>query len=80
MLDVKLLRTDFEGVKAALAKREKDYHLEKFTELDKTRRELLGQVEELKSKQNSDSKEIPKLKKEGKDTTELMAEMAFRRN
>ena len=75
MLDVKLLRTDFEGVKAALAKREKDYHLEKFTELDKTRRELLGQVEELKSKQNSDSKEIPKLKKEGKDTTELMAEM-----
>ena len=75
MLDVKLLRTDFEGVKAALAKREKDYHLEKFTELDKTRRELLGQVEELKSKQNSDSREIPKLKKEGKDTTELMAEM-----
>ena len=75
MLDVKLLRTDFEGVKAALAKREKEYHLEKFTELDKTRRELLGQVEELKSKQNSDSKEIPKLKKEGKDTTELMAEM-----
>ena len=75
MLDVKLLRTDFEGVKAALAKREKKYHLEKFTELDKTRRELLGQVEELKSKQNSDSKEIPKLKKEGKDTTELMAEM-----
>ena len=75
MVDVKLLRTDFEGVKAALAKREKDYHLEKFTELDKTRRELLGQVEELKSKQNSDSKEIPKLKKEGKDTTELMAEM-----
>ena len=75
MLDVKLLRSDFEGVKAALAKREKDYHLEKFTELDKTRRELLGQVEELKSKQNSDSKEIPKLKKEGKDTTELMAEM-----
>ena len=75
MLDVKLLRTDFEGVKAALAKREKNYHLEKFTELDKTRRELLGQVEELKSKQNSDSKEIPKLKKEGKDTTELMAEM-----
>ncbi len=75
MLDVKLLRTDFEGVKAALAKREKDYHLEKFTELDKTRRELLGEVEELKSKQNSDSKEIPKLKKEGKDTTELMAEM-----
>jgi seryl-tRNA synthetase len=75
MLDVKLLRSDFEGVKAALAKRHKNYNLDVFTDLDKTRRELLQQVEELKSKQNADSKEIPKLKKEGKDTTALMAEM-----
>ena len=75
MLDVKLLRTDFDKVKAALAKRNKEYNLEAFIDMDKTRRELIGQVEELKSKQNADSKEIPKLKKEGKDTTELMAEM-----
>jgi len=75
MLDVKLLRSDFDAVKAALDKRNKDYNLEQFIELDKTRRELIGQVEELKSKQNAASKEIPKLKKEGKDTTELMAEM-----
>jgi seryl-tRNA synthetase len=75
MLDVKLLRTDFDAVKAALDKRNKDYHLEQFVELDKTRRELIGQVEELKSRQNADSKEIPKLKKEGKDTTALMADM-----
>ncbi len=75
MLDVKLLRSDFEGVKAALAKRHKDYNLDVFADLDKTRRELIQQVEELKSKQNADSKEIPKLKKEGKDTTALMAEM-----
>lgn len=75
MLDVKLLRSDFEGVKAALAKRHKEYNLDVFADLDKTRRELIQQVEELKSKQNADSKEIPKLKKEGKDTTALMAEM-----
>ena len=75
MLDVKLLRNDMDRVKQALAKRNKDYHLDDFVELDKTRRELIGQVEELKSKQNADSKEIPKLKKEGKDTTALMAEM-----
>ena len=75
MLDVKLLRNDMDKVKAVLAKRNKDYHLDDFVELDKTRRELIGQVEELKSKQNADSKEIPKLKKEGKDTTALMAEM-----
>lgn len=75
MLDVKLLRTDFDKVKTALAKRNKEYNLEAFVDMDKSRRELIGQVEELKSKQNADSKEIPKLKKEGKDTTELMAEM-----
>ena len=40
MLDVKRFREDFDGVKAALAKRHKDYHLEKFTELDEKRRAL----------------------------------------
>lgn len=75
MLDMKLLRTDFDKVKASLAKRNKEYNLEAFVDMDKSRRELIGQVEELKSKQNADSKEIPKLKKEGKDTTALMAEM-----
>ncbi|MCI1930185.1 MAG: serine--tRNA ligase, partial [Clostridia bacterium] len=71
----KLLRTDMESVKAALAKREKDYHLDDFTAIDLQRRELIGKVEELKAKQNADTKEIPKLKKEGKDTTALMADM-----
>ncbi|MCI1999420.1 MAG: serine--tRNA ligase [Clostridia bacterium] len=75
MLDIKLLRTDMESVKAALAKREKDYHLDDFTAIDLQRRELIGKVEELKAKQNADTKEIPKLKKEGKDTTALMADM-----
>lgn len=75
MLDVKDLRNNFDAVKAALDKRHKDYHLEQFKDIDAKRRELIGQVEELKSKQNADSKEIPKLKKEGKDTTALMAEM-----
>ncbi|MGL4791121.1 MAG: serine--tRNA ligase [Anaerotignaceae bacterium] len=75
MLDVKLLRSNFEQVKAALAKRNKDYNLEIFIDLDKSRRELIGEVEELKMKQNAASKQIPALKKEGKDVTELMAEM-----
>lgn len=75
MLDVKDLRNNFDGVKAALAKRHKEYQLEKFVDLDLKRRTLIQEIEELKAKQNTDSKEIPKLKKEGKDTTELMAEM-----
>ena len=44
MLDVKLLRTDMDAVKAALAKRNKDYHLDDFTEMDITRRELIGRA------------------------------------
>lgn len=75
MIDIKLLRTDFEQIKQALAKRNKDYNLDQFLELDKQRRELLQKVEELKSKQNSDSKQVPILKKEGKDASALLQEM-----
>jgi len=75
MLDAKRLRTDFETVKDLLNKRHKDYHLEKFIEMDSKRRSLLQEVEELKNKQNIDSKQIPILKKEGKDTSSIMAEM-----
>ena len=75
MLDVKRFREDFDGVKAALAKRHKDYHLEKFTELDEKRRALIKEIEELKAKQNSETNQIPVFKKEGKDVAPLMAEM-----
>lgn len=75
MLDVKRLRTDLDEVKAALKKRCKEYDLDKFTEIDTKRRALIQEVEELKSKQNADTKQIPILKKEGKDTSALMAEM-----
>lgn len=75
MLDVKLVRNNFEQVKKALSKRNKDYNLDEFLELDKKRRELLQKVEELKSKQNSDSKQVPILKKEGKDASSLLQEM-----
>lgn len=62
MLDVKRFRTDFEGIKKSLAKRNKEYNLDGFLELDNKRRSLLGEVEELKNKQNVASKQIPALK------------------
>ena len=43
--------------------------------LDKKRREILAEVEALKNKQNTTSREVPQLKKEGKDTTAIFAEM-----
>ncbi len=75
MLDIKLLREDLEGVKAALAKRSGNYNLDEFTELDVKRRTLLQQVEAHKSRQNAVSKQIPAMKKAGEDTTAIFAEM-----
>jgi len=75
MQDIKALRENFEGVKALLTRRGNDYDIDKFTEMDQNRRALLRQTEEMKAKQNAASKQIPNLKKEGKDTAPLMAEM-----
>lgn len=76
MLDIKRIRDDFENVKKAVESRgQGDFGLGSVIALDERRRSLLADVEAKKNRQNSDSKEIPKLKKEGKDTTALMAEM-----
>lgn len=76
MLDIKRIREDFENVKAAVERRGKgSFGIDEVLSLDKKRREILSEVEALKSKQNAASKEVPKLKKEAKDTTALFAEM-----
>lgn len=75
MLDIKLLRTDFESVEKAMANRNEDFDLSLFKKLDDNRRALLGEVEVLKAEQNKVSKQIPAMKKEGKDTSAVMAEM-----
>ena len=75
MLDIKLIRNNPEKVIAALARRGEVIGLDHFLELDKKRRELLFEAEQLKSKQNEVSKQIPQMKKEGQDTTALFAEM-----
>lgn len=76
MLDVKRVREDFDNVKAAVEKRGKgDFGIGDVLKYDNERRELLAEVEQLKNKQNTASKEVPRLKKEGKDTSELFAEM-----
>ncbi len=72
MLDQRLLRESFDEVKNDVMRRGSDYNIDAFIELDKKRRELILQTEELKAEQNSITKQIPILKKEGKDTTEVM--------
>ncbi|MCT4545054.1 MAG: serine--tRNA ligase [Vallitalea sp.] len=75
MLDIKMLRNNFDQVKKALENRKEDFDLDSFVKLDTNRRELLQEVESLKNKQNTVSKQIPIMKKEGKDTTEVLKEM-----
>ena len=76
MLDIKRIREDFDGVKKAVESRGKgDFGIEDVRTYDLKRREVLATVEQMKNEQKVKSKQIPMLKKEGKDTTELMAEM-----
>ena len=75
MLDIKLLRNNFEEVEKALATRNEDFDLSKFKSMDEKRRELLAEVEQLKNQQNVTSKKIPQLKKDGEDVTAVMEEM-----
>ena len=76
MLDIKRIREDFEGVKERVEFRGKgDFGIENVKKLDEERRAVLAEVEAMKNKQNVVSKEIPKMKKAGEDTTEIMAEM-----
>lgn len=75
MLDIRRIRANADEVVKALEKRHGNFPIDKVLELDESRRKLLVQVEEMKAEQNKASKEVPMLKKEGKDTTELFARM-----
>ena len=76
MLDIKRIREDYEGCKAGVERRTKgSFGIENALPLDDKRRALLGEVEAMKNRQNVVSKQIPKMKKAGEDTSAIMAEM-----
>lgn len=75
MLDIKRIRNNREEVLAALSKRRGEYPIEKVILLDEKRRGLISEVEAKKAEQNRISKQVPLMKKEGKDTTEIFSKM-----
>ena len=75
MLDIKLIRNNPEILQRALLKSKGKFDIDGLMALDAKRRELIYKTEQMKGKQNSDSKLIPRYKKEGKDTASLMEEM-----
>jgi seryl-tRNA synthetase len=76
MLDVRLLRNDFDKVLQALKNRGASPDLiAKFPEYDVARREKLTLSEQLKNRRNTVSGEVARLKKSGQNADELIAEM-----
>lgn len=75
MLDIKLLRSEPEKVQEAVRKRGGELDLTEFAALDRARRDCLQEVEALKNKQNTVSRQIPVYKKEGRDVAPIFAEM-----
>ena len=75
MLDIKRIRSNPDEVIEGLKKRGVTGAVEKMLETDEKRRELIMKTEALKAKRNDASKQIPMLKREGKDASALMDEM-----
>ena len=75
MLDINLIRNNPDFVKEALAKREYEVDFTEMLAWDARRREILIENETIKAERNKKSKEIPMLKKQGKDTAELLEQL-----
>ena len=75
MLDIKLIRTQPDVVKAALARRKMDIDIDLLLDYDKQKREIMYQTEQLKAQQNEVSKKIPVMKKNGEDVAPVFAQM-----
>jgi seryl-tRNA synthetase len=76
MLDLKLIRSEPERVKAALARRGAGDQVDELLALDARRRELLPEVENAQAERKTLSKQIGEAKQAGGDAAELMAAVA----
>lgn len=75
MLDPKIIRDKPELIKQMLKDRAVEFDFEKMLELNKTRKEMMMQSDELKQKRNQMSVKIGNEKKAGNDASELLKEM-----
>ena len=77
MLDIKYIKENPEEVIERLAVKGKDARddIEQILKLDAERRNLISKTEAIKAEQNRYNKLIPQYKKEGKDTSEIFAQL-----
>ena len=76
MLDPNIIRDKPELIKEMLKDRAIDFDLEKMLELNKVRKEMMQQSDELKQKRNQMSTKIATEKKAGNDASELLQQMS----
>jgi seryl-tRNA synthetase len=75
MLDIKFIRQHTDLVRQKLAERGQLLNLDEFTLLEEKRRQLLQEVEILRSERNAVSKQVGERKKHKEDATELIERM-----
>ena len=75
MLDIQQLRSNLDAVAEGLARRGKPIDFSGFTALEAERKTLQTRTQELQAQRNSLSKQIGMLKGQGKDASEVMAEV-----
>jgi len=76
MLDPKLLRADLDSVVEQLRIKKYDFDTGLFSQLEKQRKSLQVNTQQLQSERNSKSKAIGKAKAQGDDTQPLLDEVA----
>ena len=76
MLDLRLIRSDTEGVRAALERRNAAGPLDAIVELDEQRRSLQTSADELRAERNRASQAIGEAKRAGRDAAEEQAQAA----
>jgi len=75
VLDIKFIRSNPDVVRRAIELKGEKADLDRLLLLDEKRREMLVELEALKNKRNTESDNIARLKREGKDASELIAQM-----
>jgi len=75
MLDIKLIRSDAQKINELLQRRNPELNINEVIEIDEKRREVQTKADELRSKRKNISKEIGIAMKEGKDTSEIQAQV-----
>ncbi|MEW5746019.1 MAG: serine--tRNA ligase [Nitrospirota bacterium] len=75
MLDARFVRENIDVIKRALEKRNADIDFSEFLSLEEQRLTLMREAEDLRSRRNTVSEEIGKLKRQGRNADSLVAEM-----